>query len=422
MRRSILLLALALLVAAAACASPSTTTMSAAPSPNSSSTSAADAPTAAPTDGPTIAESAAPTADPTADQTASAKPVPDDTVWLCKPGLADNPCGGNLDATPFDASGAAGYEKATPAADPPVDCFYVYPTVSRQKTVNANLTIDPEETAVATAQAARFSQVCRVYAPMYPQLTLAATAAPGKISYASALAAYNYVDSAFRNYMANYNHGRGIVFIGHSQGAMLLAALLKYEVDTQPQVRKLLVSALLMGGNVMVPIGEAVGGDFQNIPACASATEIGCVVAYSSFGTTPPANAVFGRAATAIDLIGQSSSVPLQVLCVNPASPSGGTANLKPYLPTGFLKTIFGAAGSAWDTFTPWVAFPNQYAAHCENAGGASWLQIDRIGGASDKRPVATASNPSWGLHTFDVNIALGNLTDLVGAESAAYR
>jgi hypothetical protein len=412
MRRSIFLLGLTVLFAAAACGSRSTTTMSAVPSPNSSSTSAA----------PTIVESAAPASNPTADQTASAKPVPDDTVWLCKPGLADNPCEGNLDATPFDAVGAAGYEKAAPAADPPVDCFYVYPTVSRQKTVNANLTINPEETGVAMAQAARFSQVCRVYAPMYPQLTLAATATPGKISYASALVAYNYVDSAFRNYMANYNHGRGIVFIGHSQGAMLLTALLKYEVDAQPQVRKLLVSALLMGGNVMVPIGKAVGGDFQNIPACTSATEIGCVVAYSSFGTMPPANAVFGRVGTAIDLIGQNSSAPLQVLCVNPASPSGGTADLKPYVPTGFLKTIFGAGGAAWDTSTPWVAFPNQYAAHCENAGGASWLQIDRIGGASDKRPVATASNASWGLHTVDVNIALGNLTDLVGSEAAAYR
>ena len=74
--------------------------------------------------------------------------------------------------------GAADVEPAAPAADPPIDCFYVYPTVSRQKTINANLTIDPEERAVAAAQAARFSQVCRVYAPMYPQLTLAAIARP----------------------------------------------------------------------------------------------------------------------------------------------------------------------------------------------------------------------------------------------------
>ncbi len=59
-----------------------------------------------------------------------------------------------------------------PAKNPPIDCFYVYPTVSGQPGPNADLTIDPEETAVAETQASRFSQVCRVYAPMYPQLTV----------------------------------------------------------------------------------------------------------------------------------------------------------------------------------------------------------------------------------------------------------
>jgi len=43
---------------------------------------------------------------------------------------------------------------------------------------NANLKIDAEERAIAVAQAAQFSQVCNVYAPMYPQLTKAAIAKP----------------------------------------------------------------------------------------------------------------------------------------------------------------------------------------------------------------------------------------------------
>ena len=415
MRRPIV--GLILLITVAAC-SPASASPSQSPAPTASSAAAIAGATPV---APTAATSPTPGDPATANPTPTATPVPDDTVWLCKPGLVDNPCDGNLDATTFDASGNMGYEKAAPAVDPPIDCFYIYPTVSRQKTINANLTIDPEEQAVARAQAALFSQVCKVYAPMYPQLTLAAIATPSKISFASALVAYNYVDSAFRNYMANYNKGRGIVFIGHSQGAMMLTALLKYEVDAQPQVRKLLVSALLLGGNVTVPVGKPVGGDFEKIPACSSAAEIGCVVAYSSFGSTPPADAFFGRVATAFRLPGQSSSVPLQILCVNPAAPGGGTAALKPYIPTSGLDLLFGAAGSAWTALTPFVAFPNQYAAHCENAGGASWLQIDRIGGRADKRPVVTATTASWGLHTVDVNIAIGNLIALVRSESAAY-
>ncbi len=403
MRRQILLFALSALVAAGCGSATATTPASPAPIATSAATAGGAPATPAP------------------DPTATAAPLPDDTVWLCKPGQAGNPCEGDLDATEFDASGAAKVKKAAAAADPPIDCFYVYPTVSRQKTVNANLTIDPEERAVALAQAAQFSRVCRVYAPMYPQLTLAAIATPSKITFGAALTAYNYLDTAFRNYLANYNHGRGIVFIGHSQGAMMLTELLKFEVDDQPQTRKLLVSALLIGANVTVPVGKTVGADFATIPACSSAGETGCVVAYSSFGATPPADAVFGRVATAINLIGRAPGTGVQIMCVNPASPAGGTGTLEPFLPTGDLALYFGRAGSAWKASTPYVAFPDQYAAHCESKSGATWLQIDRIGGSADKRPAATASTASWGLHTVDVNIALGNLIALVGAESAAF-
>ena len=44
---------------------------------------------------------------------------------------------------------------------------------------------------------------------------------------ANALIAYRGVLSAFRDYLAHYNDGRGIVFIGHSQGASILIKLLE---------------------------------------------------------------------------------------------------------------------------------------------------------------------------------------------------
>ncbi len=417
MRRLSLLLALTTILTITACGASLSTT---APS-NSGSVQIAS-----PADWPTAPDSAAPglsapdSAAPGSTASAAPLTVPDDTVWLCQPGLAANPCQRDLTATSFDSNGVETAQPARPAADPPIDCFYVYPTVSRQKGVNANLTIDPEETGVAIAQAARFSQVCRVYAPMYPQLTLAAIATPSKISYSSALAAYASVATSFHNYMANYNHGRGIVFIGHSQGAMMLTALLRPEVDTKPEVRRLLVSALLMGGNVRVPIGKSVGGDFANIPACSSAGQTGCVVAYSSFDKMPPADAVFGRIATAISSFG-GSTAGLEILCVNPAAPGGATANLQPYFPTSDLGQFSAGAARNFAASTPWVAFPNQYAANCVKSDGASWLQIDRIGSTSDKRPVVSPSDQRWGLHTVDVSIALGNLVELVRSESAAF-
>ena len=413
MRRPLLPLLLGVLCAAAACNSPAPSGPTAAP------TGAVATGTAPGFPAPTVSASPTP-ASPAPAPSASA--APDDTVWLCKPGLAADPCAGSLDATAFGATGKSTLQQAAPAVDPPIDCFYVYPTVSKQKTVNATLAIDPEERAVAAAQAARFSQVCRVFAPMYPQLTLAAIANPSKITLTEAVVAYGAVDNAFRNYMAHYNDGRGIVFIGHSQGAIMLTALLRYEVDANPATRRLMVSAILAGANVTVPVGKSVGGSFANIPACASTAETGCVVAYSSFDRTPPADAVFGRTGSALSLFGASSTLPEQILCVNPAAPGGGTATLEPYFPTGGLVTLLGKAAPSFGASTPWVTFPNEYSARCEYTGGASWLQVDHIGSQSDARPRVSTPTPAWGLHTVDVNIALGNLVGLVRSEAAAYR
>jgi hypothetical protein len=53
------------------------------------------------------------------------------TVWLCRPGMHDNPCAPSQTTTRFTPAGArVGVEKVPAARDPKVDCFYVYPTVS----------------------------------------------------------------------------------------------------------------------------------------------------------------------------------------------------------------------------------------------------------------------------------------------------
>ena len=345
------------------------------------------------------------------------------TTWLCRPGLASDPCTSPLTATVVPRRGATRVERAHPASKPAIDCFYVYPTISDQLTVNANLAVGFREREVALAQASRFSQVCRVFAPVYRQITLSALDHPARISLADALIAYDSVRSAFRDYLAHYNRGRGIVFIGHSQGAAILIRLLKQEVDATPQVRRRLVSALLMGGNVTVRKGRAVGGDFMNIPACNSSHQTGCVVAYSSFTAKPPQNSQFGRTTSdaGVRLLAPHNRSPnIGIMCVNPASLAGGTFALEPYIPS--LILAFLPAGSAPTVRTPWVSFPREYRANCESSGNATWLQVSHIGGASDHRPLLTGlQDPALGLHVLDVNIALGNLVQLVHDEAAAY-
>ena len=343
------------------------------------------------------------------------------TVWLCRPGQASDPCLAGLSTTIVERNGSTRAVPASPAKRPQVDCFYVYPTVSSQPTVNANLSIGLQETAVAVTQASRFSQVCRVFAPVYRQITLGALDHPNRITLADARVAYQSVLSAFRDYLAHDNHGRGIVFIGHSQGATILIRLLQQEVDRNAALRRRLVSALLIGGNVAVPRGRTVGGDFMHIPACTSSTETGCVVAYSSFASKPPANSQFGRTTSdaGVPLLAPRKNSPsLQIMCVNPAAPSGGTAPLDPYLPTFALRVL---APSAPAVATPWVSFPDAYTGRCTTEGNATWLQVTRRPGAAGPE-LGRAEQPEIGLHVLDVNLALGNLVDLVRAQAAAYR
>jgi hypothetical protein len=95
---------------------------------------------------------------------------------------------------------------------------------------------------------------------------------------------------------------------------------------------------------------------------------------------------------------------------------------LLPYFPTTGLSALLGDRAPVFKAATPFVAYPDEYSAHCRSSGGATWLQVDRTGGAADRRPALTvAESPAWGLHEVDVNIALGNLVELVRTESAAF-
>ena len=62
-----------------------------------------------------------------------------DTNWLCRPGKVDTPCDNNLDVTVIDPDGTTTVKPFTKAADPPIDCFYVYPTISGDPRPNSDL-------------------------------------------------------------------------------------------------------------------------------------------------------------------------------------------------------------------------------------------------------------------------------------------
>ena len=178
----------------------------------------------------------------------------------------------------------------------------------------------------------------------------------------------------------------------------------------------------LTGGNVVVPEGKLVGGEFENVPVCTEAKETGCLIAYSSFLQEPPANTLFGRPSDSTLVKGPG----LEVVCVNPAveTQNGAEGALLPYAPTKLFpgkepEKDFGKPPTAP---TPWVSSPGEYKAQCHKENGASWLPINPAGPAVDPPGhVRELIGAESGLYLFDVNIALGNLVNTVAIETKNY-
>lgn len=315
--------------------------------------------------------------------------------WLCRPGRTDA-CSGVLTATVIAADGNRSERSYKPDPNAPIDCFYVYPTVSREATGNSDMTADEEQARAAQNQFARFGEACRPYAPLYRQITIAGLRGQARIDPALA---YGDVLDAWKSYLLNDNDGRGVVLIGHSQGARILAHLIATEIDGKPEQAKL-VSAILLGTDIEVPKGGTVGKTFRHIPLCQKKDETGCVVAYSSYlATAPPgANAEFG--------VSHDDS---EYACVNPGALTD-EGKLDAELPAvGEVKQLLG---------TTFVENPGMFSAKCVATGNLSFLAISIGEGAGNRRVSANFSAiqeslPGWGLHILDVNLALGNLVDL---------
>src|SRR5262245_61374712 len=82
----------------------------------------------APTLAPTLIAAGAVAAHATG-STAAANDYSADASWLCRPGRQDA-CAVDLSTTVVGADGSLTVERFAPDPDPPIDCFYVYPTVS----------------------------------------------------------------------------------------------------------------------------------------------------------------------------------------------------------------------------------------------------------------------------------------------------
>ncbi|RIX29077.1 DUF3089 domain-containing protein [Sphingomonas edaphi] len=351
-------------------------------------------------------------------QAAATSPAPDyskPATWLCLPGRSDV-CSTPLPTTALNPNGYGSTGRSVVAANPAVDCFIVYPTVSRDAGMNSDLNPgDGEEKASITSQFARFAGACRTFAPVYRSMTLGAVAAAaaGADVTAPAIRAYGDVRAAWKEYLAKHNKGRPYVLIGHSQGSLMLQQLLANEIEGKPEARRLKF-AIIPGFNVFVPHGKLVGGTFKSTPICNKPGQTGCVMTWVSFRekNAPPAGALFGIA----------DKPGMTVACTNPARPGAtGWVPLDSYWNARSVLPVPGGPIS-WSTEG---APPSQFlrteglvSARCLNEGPRGYLSIRTNADPSDKRTDRIGGEvgalgmfmPGWGMHLADISAPQGDL------------
>jgi hypothetical protein len=322
---------------------------------------------------------------------------------MCRPGVDDGTCSANLDAMTVEADGKRTPAPYKTAAAPKIDCFYIYPTASSDPMMFADLVPDAGEKRAVHGQAARLGEACRLFAPIYHQFTSAAlrygmaVEKQKEVSAAYTDIPYRDVVAAWRAYLKTDNKGRGVVIIGHSQGAMLLKMLLAQEIDGKP-AQKLLIGAYLAGNP------DLTTDSFRSIKPCAAIGQTGCVTAWSSYLETSTGAHIFGAAKP-----GKTA------LCVNPAAPGGGRGLIKAYLSR---PTI------APETDPPYVETIGQMSAECIADAGGTVLRI-RIEPSKYadllKTSLGRASSaaPDWGLHPLDISLVQGNVIDMIEAQAA---
>jgi pimeloyl-ACP methyl ester carboxylesterase len=366
---------------------------------------------------------------PAAQPAAEVKPndYGDESNWLCRPGRKGDACDVDLTTTVVAADGTMTKEAFTPNPKAPIDCFYVYPTVSTDTGTNSDMTADPAEKNVVLQQFARFASKCRTFAPMYRQVTLAGLrqllATGGVPSFDNGVH-YNDVRDAWRSYLQRDNQGRGFILVGHSQGAFILTELLRKEIEGKP-TQKQLVAAYILGATFPVAKGQDNGGALKNIPLCRKPGQIGCVVNFSAFRATvpPPANTLFGKAADAA----QSGS------CTHPGGLAGGSAPANAYFLASGRLIAMGGGAMSWvkdePIDTPFVAVPGLLSARCTSNEHATYLEITVNGDPSDPRTDDIPGDlglpgkpvPMWGLHLVDPNLVMGDLLALADQQARVY-
>lgn len=170
-------------------------------------------------------------------------------MWGC--GQSDNTKTSDQEVQQTDYSKTSSWLQAS-AGVKPVDCFYIYPTVTMHpENENQNISLDNEEHRKGAdfcivAQASVYAESCNVFAPYYQQMNMETYSLPADQLKEASDVAYGDVKAAFEYFLENLNDDRPFIIAGHSQGSIMTSMLLA-DVMKDEALQKRMIAAYAIG-------------------------------------------------------------------------------------------------------------------------------------------------------------------------------
>ena len=205
---------------------------------------------------------------------------------------------------------------------PPLPVFYVLPTTylkrDRWNAPMRSASALPRQQIFASMQASAFTGVGPVWAPFYRQAVIGAFLTDHRNSEVALRFAYRDIEAAFDYFLSQIGPDQPFILLGHSQGSLHLTTLLHEHIAGTP-IADRIAAAYIIGW----PISIDTDLPEMGLPACRTAEDSHCIVAFQSFAEpSDPAQVLnIYDATTGFD---GSPRTGTPILCVNPLT---GTEN-----------------------------------------------------------------------------------------------
>jgi hypothetical protein len=232
-------------------------------------------------------------------------------MWIARPDIPNNP---SLWTPP-------GVARTGPVR---AEIFFIHPTSYLQKS-HWNAPLDDSESQwrarlFVRSQASAFNDIGEVWAPKYRQATFGAFLTSRADAARALDFAYRDVAAAFDWFVAHAPKDRPIILAAHSQGSLHLMRLLAERIKGRPEAKRI-VAAYVVGW----PISVTADLPALGLPACETAGEARCILAWQSFAEPADPKMItdvydVSRGETGLPRAGSP------MLCVNPLTGTRGAA------------------------------------------------------------------------------------------------